>query len=63
MAEYLGPATTNEAEMLATMDGRIVPDRYATGDNPDKMGDPHGKRIHNDIFGHYGTDTPESECM
>ena len=58
MAEYTGPATDNEAEVIATMDGRRVPDRYATGDSGMKMSDPHTKRIH-DPYERYGKDT---EC-
>jgi hypothetical protein len=60
MAEYLGPSTTNEAEMIATTDGRIVPDRYATGhDNDDKLQSNHARRIHNDIYARYDNDHPE----
>lgn len=59
MAEYMGPATDNEADVIATMDGRKVPDTYATGDSNMKMSDPHAKRIHNDIHYRYGSDT---EC-
>jgi hypothetical protein len=56
MAEYMGPATDNEAVVIAQMDGRRVPDRYATGDG-DKMQDAHAKQIHNDIHARYGTDS------
>ena len=62
MAEYTGPATDNEAVVIAQMDGRKVPDTYGTGfDNEDKIQAPHAKRIHNDVYGHYGTDASESE--
>lgn len=63
MAEYHGPATDNEAEMIATMVGRIPPDIYATdSDNPEKMSSDHPKRIHNDVFAHYGQDTEVTDC-
>lgn len=65
MAEYTGPATDNEAVVIAQMDQRKIPDRYATGDSYDsehgndlKMNDPHAKRIHNDIHRRFGQDTP-----
>lgn len=68
MAEYTGPATDNEAVAIAQMDGRKVPDRYATGDSYDsKHGDDlkfqtaHPKRIHNDIYERFGQDEPESD--
>jgi hypothetical protein len=61
MAEYLGPATDNEAEVLATgIAGRKVPDTFATGDQ-DKFSDIHTKRIHNDLSRYEG-DTPEGFC-
>ena len=66
MAEYTGPATDNEADVIAGMDGHKVPDRYATGDSTDsehgndlKMGSAHPKRIHNDIHRRYGQDAEE----
>lgn len=66
MAEYTGPATDNEAVVIATMDGRKVPDRYAIGDSYDpehdnnlKFGTAHAKRIHNDIHERYGQDAEE----
>lgn len=66
MAEYTGPSTENEACVIAGMDGRKVPDTYATGDSTDakhgtdlKMGNGHPKRIHNDIYRRFGQDTPE----
>lgn len=72
MAEYTGPATENEADVIATMVGRKTPDIYATGtdprdekhDTPLKFGNAHPKRIHNDIYQRYGEDTPEGygEC-
>ena len=59
MAEYTGPATDNEAVVIANMDGRKVPDIYGTGDCYDdnhdhnlKFGTAHPKLIHNDIYGH-----------
>lgn len=58
MAEYTGPATDNEADVVAGNEGHRVADRYATGDS-DKLGGPHAKRIHNDIYERYGKDTPE----
>ncbi len=68
MAEYTGPATDNEAVVIANMDGHKVPDRYATGDSFDsehgndlKFGNAHPKRIHNDIHRRYGEDTPVDE--
>jgi hypothetical protein len=57
MAEYTGPSTDNEAEVIANMCGRKVPDIFATGDQ-DKFSDPHPKRIHNDLS-RYMDDTPE----
>jgi len=66
MAEYLGPATDNEADVIANLEGRKVPDTYATGDPYDdkhgtslKFGNPHPKRIHNDIYRRYGQDAEE----
>jgi hypothetical protein len=58
MAEYTGPATDNEADVIANMDGHRVADRYATSDQ-DKLGGPHAKRIHNDIHERFGQDEPE----
>lgn len=58
MAEYTGPATDNEADVIANMDGRKVPDTFGTGDQC-KMSDPHAKRIHNDIHQRFGQDEPE----
>ena len=61
MAEYLGPATDNEAEVLATgIAGRKVPDMFATGDQ-NKFGDPHTKRIRNDLS-RYDHDSDEGFC-
>ena len=64
MAEYTGPATDNEAVVIASNEGHKVPDIYATGDPTDakhgtdlKMGQAHAKRIHNDIYRRYGTDS------
>lgn len=69
MAEYTGPATDNEATVIANMDGHKVPDRYATGDSYDsehgndlKLGDPHAKKIHNDIHQRFGQDAEEGYC-
>jgi hypothetical protein len=67
MAEYMGPATDNEACVIANMDGHKVPDTFATGTDPTddrhgnslKMGNAHAKRIHNDIHQRYGQDTEE----
>lgn len=66
MAEYTGPATENEADVIAGVDGHKVPDRFATGDSTDskhgndlKMGSAHPKRIHNDIHRRYGQDAEE----
>lgn len=57
-------ATDNEAVVIGAMYGHRVPDRYATGQDPEgecdahgKMGDAHYKLIHNDYAGHYGTDS------
>jgi hypothetical protein len=62
MAKYLGPATDNEAVMIETGSrGRVVPDRYATGDECEKYQDHHAKLIHNDIHAWYGQDTEPSE--
>jgi hypothetical protein len=61
MAEYTGPATDNQADVIANMDGRKVPDSYGTGDQ-DKMSDPHAKKIHNDIHRRFGQDEPEGYC-
>lgn len=68
MAEYTGPATDNEAEVIASLQGRKVPDIFATGtdprdakhDTPLKFGNAHPKRIHNDPFDRY-SDVPEGE--
>lgn len=57
MAEYLGPATDNEAEVIAGMVGHKTPDRYGT-DDQEKFGNAHPKRIHNDLSRYTG-DTPE----
>jgi hypothetical protein len=57
MAEYLGPATDNEADVIATMNGRKAPDIFAT-DDQNKFSDPHAKRIDNSL-GRYTGDTPE----
>ncbi len=69
MAEYTGPATDNEAVVIAQNEGHKVPDRYATGDSNDsthgddlKFTTPHAKRIHNDIYRRYGQDTPEDDA-
>ena len=70
MAEYTGPATDNEATVIASNEGHIVPDTYATGtggedpehSRPYKFGDPHAKRIHNDIYERYGQDAEEGYC-
>jgi hypothetical protein len=67
MAEYTGPATDNEACVIANMDGRKTPDTFATGTDPMdskhgtslKMGNGHPKRIHNDIHQRYGQDAEE----
>jgi hypothetical protein len=66
MAEYTGPATDNEADVIAQMDGHKAPDIYATGDSYDskhgddlKMVNVHAKRIHNDIYRRFGQDEPE----
>jgi hypothetical protein len=61
MAEYMGPATDNEADVIANMDGHRVPDTFGTGDQ-DKFGDAHAKRIHNDIHRRYGRDAEEGYC-
>lgn len=58
MAEYTGPATDNEADVVASNEGHRVPDTFGTGDQ-DKFGDAHAKKIHNDIYQRYGQDTPE----
>jgi hypothetical protein len=57
MAQYTGPSTDNEAEMLATTVGRTVPDIFATDDQC-KFQDRHAKKIHNDLS-RYTEDTPE----
>lgn len=58
MAEYLGPATDNEADVIATgIAGHKVPDTFAT-DDQDKFGTAHPKRIHNDLS-RYTSDTEE----
>lgn len=64
MAEYTGSATNNEALVIGQNEGHKVPDRYATGDTEDsihendlKFGTPHSKRIHNDIYARYGSDS------
>jgi hypothetical protein len=66
MAEYTGPATDNEADVIANMDGHKVPDIYATGDSYDPKHDDnlkfvssHPKRIHNDIYERFGKDADE----
>jgi hypothetical protein len=53
-------STTNEAVVIANLEGRKVPDRYATGDDMAKMGTPHFKRIH-DPYERYGSDSIESD--
>lgn len=58
MAEYTGPATDNQADVIANMDGHRVPDTFGTGDQ-DKFGDNHAKKIHNDIHRRFGQDEPE----
>lgn len=58
MAEYTGPATDNEADVIANMNGHVVPDTFGTGDQ-DKFGHAHAKRIHNDIHQRYGQDAEE----
>ncbi len=66
MAEYRGSSTDNEAVMIATMNGRVTPDRYAT-DCADannwscNMGNANSQRIHNDIYEKYGVDTEPTE--
>lgn len=61
MAEYTGPATDNQADVIAGMDGRKVPDTFGTDDQM-KMSDPHAKKIHNDIYQRFGQDEPEGYC-
>ena len=69
MAEYFGPNTDNEAVMISTQRGRIVPDRYSTCDCADgnhtccgeKLQDNHAKLIHNDIYERFGQDTEPSD--
>lgn len=62
MAEYTGPSVPDNAIVISTATaGRIVPDRYATGDDPEKCQDHHAKLIHGDIHERYGTDTEETE--
>ena len=68
MAEYTGPATDNEAVVIAQMDGRKVPDTFSTGTQYDerhgnnvKMQTAHDKLIHNDIYDRYGQDSEESD--
>jgi hypothetical protein len=70
MAEYTGPATDNEAEVIASNEGHKVPDVFATGTDPRderhdtslKFGNAHPKRIHNDVYGRYSdVDEGESE--
>lgn len=68
MADYRGPATSNEAVVIEAECGRKVPDIYATGVSEDpkhgtdlKMGQAHAKRIHNDIYRRYGQDSPLDE--
>jgi hypothetical protein len=72
MAEYTGPATDNEAEVIATMDGHIVPDTYVAGGYGNRgrgsegdtrqFGGPNPKRIHNDPFDHYNREPEEGYC-
>lgn len=59
MAEYTGPATDNQADVIANNEGHRVPDTFATGDDDCKLGDPHAKRIHNDIYRRFGSDSEE----
>lgn len=66
MAEYTGPATTNEAVVIAQMDGRKVPDIFGTGegerdrhDHNLKFQSAHPKVIHNDVYRRYGNDELE----
>lgn len=58
MAEYTGPATSNQADVIANNEGHRVADVFAT-DDQDKLGGPHAKKIHNDIHRRYGQDEPE----
>lgn len=69
MAEYTGPATSNESVVIGNNEGHKVPDRYATGDSNDsehgndlKFGTPHAKRVHNDIYRRFGQDSEVDEC-
>jgi len=58
MAEYTGPSTDNEAEMLPQAStGRIVPDTFATDrqDDGDKFGNRHAKVIDNSLDRYRGT--------
>jgi hypothetical protein len=59
MAEYLGPATDNQADVISTSNaGHIVPDRYATGDDDCKFQSAHPKDIDNSLDRYRG-ETPE----
>lgn len=60
MAEYLGPATTNEVEVVSTSTGgHRTPDRYATGHgNEDKFGYSHDHIIDGSLDRYKG-ETPE----
>jgi hypothetical protein len=66
MAEYTGPVTDNEVDVIGQNEGHKVPDTFATGDptdprhgNETKFGTAHPKRVHNDIHKRYGQDEEE----
>jgi hypothetical protein len=62
MVKYTGPSVPDNAVMIETGSrGRIVPDRYATGDASEKYQDHHAKLIHGDIQEWYGQDTEPTE--
>jgi hypothetical protein len=48
------------AEVIANLEGRVVPDRYSSGDDEYKMQDAHAKMIHNP-YERYGGDSPEGD--
>ena len=62
MAHYTGPSVPDNAVMIETGSrGRIVPDRFATGDECEKLQDHHAKLIHGDVREWYGGISDETE--